>query len=93
MRTLYNWEGEPDFQEKMRSVKLQWGSRWYPEILEELMKVIKDGPPAQKVQAARVLLQHIDIKENETATPEMEQELLKRMTAVLKELGFDTVDG
>ena len=93
MRTLYNWEGEPEFQEKMRSVKLEWGSRWYPEILEQLMKVVAEGPPAQKVQAAKVLLQHIDIRDDDKAdTPEFEREVIKRMTAVLKEMGYDTVD-
>lgn len=93
MRTLYNWEGEPEFQAKMRSVKLEWGSRWYPEILQELMKVVADGPPAQKVQAAKVLLQHIDIKEDDKAdSPEFEAELMKRMKVIAKELGYEVLE-
>lgn len=93
MRTLYNWESDPEFQAKMRSVKLEWGSRWYPEILEQLMKVVSDGPPAQKVQAAKVLLQHIDIKEDsQSDSPEFEREVIKRMAAVLQEMGYETLE-
>ncbi len=92
MRTLYNWEATPEFQEKMRSVKLAWGNKWYPDIMARLMDIVENGPPAQSVQASKVLLAHIDIKDEDNTPPEMEAELLKRMSAVLAELGYETLN-
>lgn len=92
-RTLYNWESEPEFQERLRNLKIEWGNRWYPDILQQLMNIVLTGPPAQKVQAAKVLLSHIDIKsDDEGASPEMEREVIKRMTAVLRELNYDVLE-
>jgi hypothetical protein len=91
-RTLYYWESEPEFQEKMRSLKLEWGNRWYPDILNRLMDVVQNGPPAQSVAAAKVLLQHIDVKDASKDSPEMEREVIKRMAAVVKELGYDVLE-
>lgn len=92
-RTLYNWEREPEFQEKLRSLKVEWGNRWYPDILSKLMDIVSGGPPAQAVQAAKVLLSHIDIKDDGAKdSPEMEREVIKRMSAVLKEMGYDTLE-
>jgi len=91
-RTLYNWEKEPHFQEKLRSLKLEWGSRWYPDILARLMDVVLNGPPAQSVGAAKVLLSHIEIKDEKAGDlPEMEKELLAKMTAILKELDYEVI--
>jgi hypothetical protein len=91
-RTFYNWESEPHFQEKLRSLKLEWGSRWYPDILARLMDVVMNGPPAQSVGAAKVLLSHIEIKDEKAGDlPEMEKELLKKMTAILKELNYEVI--
>ncbi len=91
-RTLYNWEKEPHFQEKLRSLKLEWGSRWYPDFLARLYDVVMNGPPAQSVGAAKVLLSHIEVKDDGKGDlPEMEQEMLRKMTAVLKELNYEVI--
>ena len=90
--TLYNWEKEPLFQEKLRTLRLEWGSRWYPDILNRLMDVVMNGPPAQSVQAAKTLLAHIDLKEEKQSDlPEMEKHLLEKMTAILKELDYEVI--
>ena len=91
-KTLWNWESEPEFQEQLRTLRLEWGSRWYPDILSRLMDVVMNGPPAQSVAASKVLLAHIDIKDDQKADlPEMEKEMLERMAAVLKELNFEVI--
>ena len=91
-KTLYTWEKEPHFQEKLRTLKLEWGSRWYPDILSRLHDVVMNGPPAQSVAAAKVLLSHIDIKDiTKDDVPEMEKELLHKMKAILKELDYDVI--
>lgn len=91
-RTLYNWEAEPEFQEKLRSLKIEWGNRWYPDILNRLMEIVLDGPPAQSVQASKVLLGHIDIKTDKDSDIEFEEELMKRMREVARELGYEVMD-
>ena len=92
LRTLYNWEAEPQFQEKIRELKIQWGNRWYPDILNSLYEIVTEGPPAQAVQAAKVLLQHIDIKDAKKSNAEFDDELSKRMGAVLKAMGYEVMD-
>lgn len=92
-RTLYNWEGTEEFQEAIRRVKLEWGSRWYPDVLVRLMDIVQNGPPAQSVQASKVLLQHIDVKDvKEVDSPEFEKELQERMKAIARELGYEVME-
>ena len=93
MRTLYNWEGEPEFQAKLRNLKIEWGNRWYPDILQRLMDVVLNGPPAQSVQASKVLLQHIDIKEEkEAANVDLDEKLREKMIEVARELGYEVLE-
>ena len=93
MRTLYNWEGEQEFQDKLRSLKVEWGNRWYPDILQRLMDVVVHGPPAQSVAAAKVLLQHIDIKDDSgNDAVDIDEELRKRMAEVARSLGYEVLE-
>lgn len=90
-KTLYNWESEPEFQEKLRGLKLQWGSRWYPDILAKLMDIVLNGPPAQSVAAAKVLLAHIDIKDESKKEIEYSSEALEALTKALEKEGYDVI--
>ena len=92
LRTLYNWEAEPEFQEKLRSLKIEWGNRWYPDILNRLMEIGLHGPPAQSVQALKVLLGHIDVKEIKADNDVIiNEELAKRLKKLAEELGYEVL--
>jgi hypothetical protein len=91
-KTLYNWESEPQFQEKLRTLKLEWGNRWYPDILAKLYDTVLNGPPAQSVAAAKVLLAHINIKDEAKDTKEYSSEALEKISAALKDAGYDVLE-
>lgn len=91
-KTLYNWESEPEFQEKLRGLKLQWGSRWYPDILAKLMDTVLNGPPAQSVSAAKVLLAHIDIKDESKKETEYSSDALEKISKALQDAGYDILE-
>jgi hypothetical protein len=91
-KTLYNWESEPLFQEKLRTLKLEWGNRWYPDILAKLYDTVLNGPPAQSVAAAKVLLAHINIMDETKDTTEYSSEALEKISAALKDAGYDVID-
>jgi len=91
-RTLYNWESESEFQEKLRTLKLEWGARWYPDILAQLYDTAMNGPPAQSNGAIKILLQHINIGDAERDDTEYSSEELEKLTAALKEIGYDVIE-
>jgi len=91
-RTLYNWESESAFQEKLRGLKLEWGSRWYPDILNKLMDTVMHGPPAQSNGAAKILLAHIDIGDEKKDQVDFSSEMIEEITAALKKAGLDVIE-
>ena len=91
-RTLYNWESESAFQEKLRGLKLEWGSRWYPDILNKLMDTVMNGPPAQSNGAAKILLAHIDIGDEKKDQIEFTNEMIEAVSAALKKEGFEVIE-
>ena len=91
-RTLYNWESESAFQEKLRGLKLEWGSRWYPDILNKLMDTVMNGPPAQSNGAAKILLAHIDIGDEKKDQIEFTNEMIESISAALKKQGLDVIE-
>jgi len=91
-RTLYNWESEPAFQEKLRTIKLEWGSRWYPDIMAKLMDTVMNGPPAQSNGAAKILLSHIDIADAKGDDLEFSTEALEAISAALKKEGYNVIE-
>lgn len=92
-KTLYNWEREPKFQEKLFQLRVEWGNRWYPDILAKLMDIVLNGPPAQSVAASKVLLSHIDVSETKEAVRiQVSEELQKRMKELAEELGYEVIE-
>ncbi len=91
-RTLYNWESENAFQEKLRGLKLEWGSRWYPDILNKLMDTVMTGPPAQSNGAAKILLAHIDIGDEKKGKLEFTNEMIDAISEALKSQGMDVLE-
>ncbi len=91
-RTLYNWESESAFQEKLRGLKLEWGSRWYPDILNKLMETVMTGPPAQSNGAAKILLAHIDIGDEKKEKLEFTNEMIDAISEALKAQGMDVLE-
>jgi DNA-binding XRE family transcriptional regulator len=58
--TLWRWEKEPEFQEELRHLKTKWGVAFHADILGRLIKIIAEGTDTAAIQAAKVLLPHID---------------------------------
>jgi hypothetical protein len=91
-RTLYNWESESAFQEKLRGLKLEWGSRWYPDILNKLFDQVMNGPPAQSNGAAKILLAHIDVGDAKKDQIEFTNDMIEAISAALKAEGLDVIE-
>lgn len=92
VRTLYNWEATDEFKNELRKLKSKWGLRWHGDILGKLMDIVLTGPPAQSVNAAKVLLSHLDLGDGEEKQEELTDEALKRIKSALEEAGYATTD-
>lgn len=90
-RTLYNWEGSEEFQSALKGAKLKWGTRMVPEILGELMRIVSSAAKdSDRVSAARVLLNHLNVDVDDKAdTPTSEQ--VAAVTKALEDAGYRVI--
>jgi hypothetical protein len=54
------------------------------------MDIVENGPPAQSVQAAKTLLQHLDLQDEDKKkkSEKADSEAIERIKAALKDDGF-----
>ena len=90
--TLYTWENEPDFQERLRELKSKWGLRWHGDILGRLMKIVIEGADSTAIQASKVLLSHLDLAPAEKESQELSPVKVEALSKWLKEHEFAVID-
>ena len=90
--TLYLWENLPEFQEELRTLKIKWGVKFHGEILGRLMKIITEGTDTSAIQAAKVLLPHIDTGAREIKEDDLTAEHLLAIKEALKDQGFQVAE-
>lgn len=88
--TLLYWEKSEQFQQRLMEVKRAMSSAWYADILGGLFELSQNGPPAQRVAASKLLLDHLAPSAVEQSEDEVKlsEETTERITAILKEAGF-----
>lgn len=91
--TLWRWEGEPEIQKELLKLKVKWGVRLHPEILENLMDIVRNSQAdGSRVRAAEVLLKHLDVGEQEKTDSEMDShEMIQSISKWLKENEFNVI--
>jgi hypothetical protein len=89
MSTLYSWEGTTEFQEELRQLKSKWGVKFHGEILGRLMSIVASGSDTAAIQAAKVLLPHIDTGPREIREDDLTKEHILAIKEALKEKGFE----
>ena len=90
--TLYLWENSPLFQEQLRLLKSRWGIKFHGEILGRLMDVVANGSDTAAIQAAKVLLPHIDTGPREVKEDDLTAEHLVAIKEALKAQGFQVAE-
>lgn len=90
--TLNNWEDSDEFMTQMRQLKSRWGARWHGDILGRLMSIVQGGSDAAAIQAAKVLLPHLDIRSEEKDEEEITTEMTAAIKKALNEQGYKTVE-
>jgi len=90
--TLYSWENTPQFQEQLRMLKSRWGVKFHGEILGRLMDVVANGTDTAAIQAAKVLLPHIDTGPREVKEDDLTAEHLIAIKKALAEQGFQVAE-
>jgi len=90
--TLYLWENSPLFQEQLRLLKSRWGIKFHGEILGRLMDVVANGTDTAAIQAAKVLLPHIDTGPREVKEDDLTEAHLVAIKAALKAEGYEVTD-
>jgi len=90
--TLYSWENSPQFQEQLRLLKSRWGVKFHGEILGRLMDVVANGTDTAAIQAAKVLLPHIDTGPREVKEDDLTAEHLVAIKEALKAQGFQVAE-
>jgi len=90
--TLYLWENSPLFQEQLRLLKSRWGIKFHGEILGRLMDVVANGTDTAAIQAAKVLLPHIDTGPREVKEDDLTAEHLIAIKEALKAQGFQVAE-
>ena len=89
--TLYTWENTPHFQEQLRLLKSRWGVKFHGEILGRLMDVVANGTDTAAIQAAKVLLPHIDTGPREVKEDDLTEEHLKAIREALAAQGYEVL--
>ncbi len=87
--TLYSWEKSAEFQEQLRQLKSKWGVRFHGEILGRLMDIVATGTDTSAIQAAKVLLPHIDTGPREVKEDDLTEAHLVAIRAALKSEGYE----
>ncbi len=87
--TLYLWEDTPEFQEQLRMLKTKWGVKFHGEILGRLMDVVANGSDTAAIQAAKVLLPHIDTGPREVKEDDLLPAHLAAIKKALQEEGYE----
>ena len=90
--TLYVWEDTPEFQEQLRQLKSKWGIKFHGEILGRLMEIVATGTDTAAIQAAKVLLPHIDTGPREVKEDDLTEEHLVAIKEALKESGYQVAE-
>lgn len=90
--TLYSWEDTPQFQEQLRLLKTRWGVKFHGEILGRLMDVITNGTDTSAIQAAKVLLPHIDTGPSEVKEDDLTEEHLEAIKEALADSGYNVAE-
>ena len=90
--TLYSWENTPEFQEALRQLKSRWGVKFHGEILGRLMNIVASGTDTAAIQAAKVLLPHIDTGPREVKEDDLTAEHLKAIKVALEEAGYEVIN-
>ena len=88
--TLWHWEKEPEFQSELRMLKTKWGVRFHGDILTRLMDIVANGTDTAAIQAAKVLLPHLDTGPQALNEEDLDLEELRAIRDVLKEKGYVT---
>lgn len=89
--TLQYWEKSDEFQQRILSLKTEWGAKYYPDILGRLIKIVQDGSDNAAVQASKVLLGHLKIQTEDEKTPEMESAKIEAIRKALEDQGYKLV--
>jgi hypothetical protein len=79
-RTLYSWEADPSFQAAVRARKSALGTAWYGDLLNTLKDIADDSEQrsSDRISAVRVLLSHLDPKEEDKAAEVVNVDSLKK---------------
>ncbi len=85
--TLYRYEKDTLFQEKVAGAKRELGAAWYGDIMGRLKEVVDRGKPQESIAAARVLLKHLEVPSdaNVGITGATDLERLKEAVRVIEE--------
>lgn len=88
--TLQYWEKSEEFQQRLLTLKKEWGAKYYPDILGRLINIIQEGSDNAAVQASKVLLGHLQIKTEDEKIAEQDNEKIALMRQWLEEQGYKT---
>ena len=91
-RTLNNWEESDEFMTQMRQIKGKWGVRWHGDILGRLMAIVQKGSDPAAIQAAKVLLPHLDIRTDDKGSEEITTEMTEAIKQALTSQGFKVIE-
>lgn len=91
--TMWKWEETPEFQEELRKLKGKWGVRFQGEILGRLMRIVAEGSDTAAIQAAKVLLPHLDTGARELKEEEVTSEQVQAIRKALEDSGYTVVNG
>lgn len=87
-KSLYNWEHSEWFQSQIRQARGPLYASWYGDIVGRMKEIVDTGIAKDAIAAARVLLPHLDVAEDDRQADIDEEALM----AALAALGIKVVD-
>lgn len=91
--TLRAWERSDAFQQELRKLKAKWSAQFEAEIFGRLISIVEKGTDTAAIQAAKVLLPHMDSSVNEAREADLTNEHLAAIRKALEESGYQVISG
>lgn len=82
VKSLYNWEHSEWFQSQIRQARGPLYASWYGDIVGRMKEIVDTGIAKDAIAAARVLLPHLDVAEDDRQGEIDEEALMKALAAM-----------
>lgn len=92
VQTLRYWEKSDEFKSRLAKLKAEWGQEYHADIIGKLLQIVASRDDSVAVQAAKILLQHLDVPSEQKEDIDLTPEAITRIKGELKAAGYNVIE-